>query len=286
VKYVFVISMENHDGTSIYGNTTSAPYINGTLIPKYASASSFTDPLPLGVPSEPHYVWMEAGTNAFADVTFTTDDDPSAANSTNSTEHLSTQIDAKGGLSWLAYQEGLDSTTGACPIHASGFYQPKHDPFIFFQDVSGNPPADANAYCADHHRLLSALAGDLTQNKVARYNFITPDQCHDMHGQFGCPSIDLVKPGDDWLAANVPSLISFCEANDGVIFVVWDEGEGSLTIPFLAIGPGVKNGYSSGVTLTHGSLVKTVERIFGLPILPTVASANDFGDLFKPGGLP
>jgi len=53
-----------------------------------------------------------------------------------------------------------------------------------------------------------------------------------------------------------------------------------------AIGPVIKNGYSSGVTFTHSSLVKTVEEIFGLPILPTVASANDFGDLFKPGALP
>lgn len=286
IKYVFVVTMENHDGTSIYGNTTSAPYINGTLIPQYAKASSFTDLLPLSVPSEPHYVWMEAGTNAFSDYTFTSDDDPSAANSTASTDHLSTQIDAKGGLSWLAYQEGLDSSTGACPIHSSGFYAPKHDPFVFFHDVSGNPPSDTNAYCADHHRPLSSLAQDLGQNKVARYNFITPNLCNDMHGQFGCPSLDLIKPGDDWLAANVPALESFCNANDGVVFVVWDEGEGSATMPFLAIGPGVKHGYSSSVTYTHSSLVKSVEEIFGLPILSTVASANDFADIFVPGAFP
>lgn len=285
VKYVFVIAMENHDGTSIYGNTTSAPYINGTLIPKYARASAFTDPLPLSVPSEPHYVWMEAGTNAFADYTFTNDDDPSATNSTTSTAHLSTQIDSKG-LTWRAYQEGLDSSTGACPIHTSGFYAPKHDPFVFFQDVSGNPPSDSNAYCTEHHRPLSALAQDLQSNSVASYNFITPNLCGDMHGQFGCPSIDLVKPGDDWLAANVPALVSFANANDGVIFVIWDEGEGSTTLPFLAVGPSIKSGYSSGVTYTHSSLVKSVEEIFGLSILPTVAAANDFADLFEPGAFP
>jgi len=286
VKYVFVVTMENHDGTSVYGNTTSAPYINGTLVPKYSKASSFTDPLPLSVPSEPHYVWMEAGTNVFSDYTFTSDDDPSASNSTASTDHLSTQIDAKGGLSWLAYQEGIDSNTGACPIHTSGFYAPKHDPFVFFQDVSGSPPSDTNAYCTDHHRPLSSLAQDLGQTKVARYNFITPNLCNDMHGQFGCPSIDLIKPGDDWLAANIPALESFCNANDGVVFVVWDEGEGSTTMPFLAIGPGVKSGYSSNVTFTHSSLVKSVEEIFGLPILATVTSANDFADVFKPGAFP
>jgi hypothetical protein len=121
---------------------------------------------------------------------------------------------------------------------------------------------------------------------VARYNFITPNLCNDMHGQFGCPTFDLVKPGDDWLHANLPALITFCEANDGVVFVVWDEGEGSPIIPFLAVGPSVKSNYSSGVKYTHGSLVKSVEELFGLPILATVANENDFGDLFLPGAFP
>ena len=37
IQHVFVIAMENHDGTQIYGNTANAPYINGTLIPNYAA---------------------------------------------------------------------------------------------------------------------------------------------------------------------------------------------------------------------------------------------------------
>ena len=48
----------------------------------------------------------------------------------------------------------------------------------------------------------------------------------------------------------------------------------------------VKPGYTSTVAFTHSSLVKTIEEIFGLPILSTVASANDFADLFQPGTLP
>ena len=62
-------------------------------------------------------------------------------------------------------------------------------------------------------------------------------------------------------------------------------GGGSSLIPFFAIGPQVKSGYTSTVAFTHSSLVKTVEEIFGLPILPTVAGANDFSDLFQPGTL-
>src|SRR6185369_9316505 len=57
IKFVFVVTMENHDANQIYGNTTDAPYINNTLIPQYAHATNFNDELPSLV-SEPHYVWM------------------------------------------------------------------------------------------------------------------------------------------------------------------------------------------------------------------------------------
>ena len=116
VEHVFVVVMENQDADRIYGNADDAPYTNGTLLPRYAHASAFADVLP-GLPSEPHYVWMEAGTNTFADRTFTTDDRPGAHNSTSSGDHQVAQIAAEGGgLDWRAYQEGIGQETGACPL--------------------------------------------------------------------------------------------------------------------------------------------------------------------------
>jgi hypothetical protein len=285
IKHVFVIAMENHDASQIYGSS-SAPYINNTLIPAYAHSSNFSDPLALSVPSEPHYVWMEAGTNVFSDHTFSNDNVPSSSNSTSSTAHLSTQIkNATNGVTWMAYQEGINGTTGSCPIAASGFYMPKHDPFVFFKDVSGNPPSKTNAYGIAHHKDLSALAGDLAGNTVSSYNFITPNQCHDMHGQSGCAS-DTIKAGDDWLAANLPAMISYANANAGVILIVWDEGSATAKVPFLAVGPHVKAGYTGAVSYTHSSLIKSVERILELPTLATVSSANELSDLFVAGFYP
>ena len=230
---------------------------------------------------------MEAGTNAFANTTFTTDADPSAANSTSSTLHLSTQLDG-AHVSWRSYQQGLTAGgTGACPIHSSGDYAAKHDPYVFFQDVAGNPPADDNAYCSAHHSALTALATDLSSASVASYNFITPDLCHDMHGAGDCSNANTVQAGDQFLQETLPALISFAFANDGVIYVVWDEGDKSLKIPFLAIGPGVKRAYQGGVSYTHGSLIATTERVFGVPRLATVTAATtDFADLFQAGALP
>jgi hypothetical protein len=186
----------------------------------------------------------------------------------------------------MSYQEGIDGTSGACPIQASGYYQPKHDPFIFFRDVSGSPPAKSNAGCAAHHKEYGKLADDLKNQAVANYNFITPNQCHDMHGQSGCPNSNTIKAGDDWLRQNLPALITFSDAHDGVIFIVWDEGESSQQIPFLAIGARVKSHYVSAVEYDHSSLVKTVETIFELPVLSKVSAAHDFADLFNAGQFP
>jgi hypothetical protein len=93
--------------------------------------------------------------------------------------------------------------------------------------------------------------------------------------------------GDQWLATNLPPLIDYVNAHAGVIFLVWDEPEGGGSLmPFVAIGPHVKTNYASSVAYTHSSLTKSAEEIFGLPILPTVAGASDFKDLFQPGFFP
>ncbi|MCX5748290.1 MAG: hypothetical protein NT062_38040 [Proteobacteria bacterium] len=283
INTIFVIPFENKANAQIYGNTTDAPYLNG-LLATAASATMFGDALP-SLPSEPHYVWMEAGTNVFADHTFSNDDDPSAANSTASTAHLSTTL-AAGGVSWMSYQEGITSAT--CPIAGSGHYAPKHDPFVFFQDVVGSPPTDTAIGCASHHKSYDDFAGDLAGGGLHGYVFITPDLCHDMHGALTCASLLFtaanITAGDTWLSTELPRLIAYTQAHaDAVIFLTWDEGNSTNVIPFLAIGQHVKAGHVSTVPYTHSSLVASVQKLLGVPLLPAVTSANDFSDLFEPG---
>jgi phosphatidylinositol-3-phosphatase len=280
IQHVFVIAMENHDSTEIYGDMTDAPYINTTLLSMGAHATDFGDELAHSVPSEPHYVWMEAATNTFADCTFTSDADPSASNSTSNTAHLVRQIEAAGGATWRTYQEGLDATTGACPIHSNAFYAAKHDPFVFFQDVSGNPPSTTSVECTTHHRAYGDFATDLASGDVASYTFITPNLCNDMHGAVGCPNANEIQSGDSWLMMELPPIINYANAHRGVVFVTWDEGDTTGKMPFVALGPTVKAGHMGGVAYDHGSVVKSIEEIFGLPILPTAASASDLSDLF------
>src|SRR5207248_10924866 len=60
-KTVFLIMMENHNWSDIKGSP-SAPYINTTLLPMATHAEhAYNRP---GIhPSEPNYLWLEAGTN-------------------------------------------------------------------------------------------------------------------------------------------------------------------------------------------------------------------------------
>jgi phosphatidylinositol-3-phosphatase len=296
VRHVIVIVMENTNAEKaggapyIYGNMADAPYINSVLLPAHAHALNYRDPMPLGVPSEPHYVWLEAGTNNFPDFTFgegiAGDFDPSGLRSTASGDHLTAQMEATNGrVTWMAYQEGIDAKTGACPVNSSraAHYAAKHNPFVFFKDISGNPPSKENAYCAAHNRPLAALAKDMARGRVADYVFVTPNLCHDMHDKCGNPS--RVRNGDDWLKSELPAMIGWANGNSGVIFLAWDEGHETRKLPFLAIGPQVRKGYAGTVSYDHGSIIRTVERIFGLPLLKTVAGSNDLGDLFQPGAI-
>ena len=285
IKHVFIIAMENTDTKQIYGNV-SAPYINQFIIPKYARAENFNNPLPIEIPSEPHYIWMEAGTNAFSDRTFLNNDDPAPRNSTASRDHLVTQIENSKKLSWITYQQGISQATGQCPIVSSFPYAAKHNPFVFFQDVSGNAPTKDNDLCKSHTKPYSEFETDLAANRMANYVFITPDLCNDMHGDERCPKVPRVMAGDRWLSAELPRIVEWVHKNSGVIFIVWDEGSSTTKIPFLAIGPGVKANYASSVTFNHGSLVRTIEDIFELPTLPAVSKENNLADMFTPGSFP
>jgi hypothetical protein len=272
--------MENNNWSDIYQNMTSAPYINGTMLPAASWCTNYFDNPAAQHPSEPNYIWLEAGTNMLADHTFSTDDDPSANNSSSS-DHIAKQMTGKG-VTWREYAEGI--TGSDCPIStiSQTNYAPKHVPFVFFTDVVGNPPSSTNAGCIQNVRPYSELAGDLTNNKVAQYNFITPDLCNDMHTD--CGTGDAIKQGDDWLSMQIPIIqASNAYKNGGAIFVTWDESEGGenpigmIVLSSLAKG----GGYQSTMMYYHSSMVRSVQEIFGLmPLLNDAANQKDLADLF------
>jgi hypothetical protein len=279
IKNVFIILMENHNwtgskkGKSIKGNP-DAPYINNTLLPMASHAEQYFNP-PGIHPSLPNYLWLEAGMN-FGIL----DDNPPSKDSQATTNHLATFL-TNAGISWKAYEEDISGT--ACPLTDVLEYAVRHDPFVYFDDVTDNQdPNSAN--CIAHVRPYTELATDLANNTVAQYNFITPNLCNDMHDRCK-PLRNSIKQGDTWLSNNVPVILnSAAYQNGGALFITWDEaGTGDGPIGMIVLSPFAKgSGYQNSIHYTHGSTLRTFEEIVGVsPFLGDAANQSDLSDLFS-----
>jgi phosphatidylinositol-3-phosphatase len=274
VQTVFVIVMENHTWADIKGSP-SAPFVNGTLLPMASHCEQYFNP-PSVHPSEPNYLWLEAGTNFGI-----FDDNDPAINHQNTTNHLAAQL-SRAGISWRSYQE--DIAGDVVPLVEIAGYATKHNPFVFFDHLTGtNNPSDA--FGIAHNRPYSELARDLTSNSVARYNFITPNLCDDGHDPCA-PQYDPVRQTDDWLAREVPKILaSAAYSNNGTLFITWDEGEGGSDGPIgmILLSPLARGGgYSNRIHCTHSSFLRTMQEVFHVsPWLGDAANATDLGDLFQ-----
>jgi hypothetical protein len=330
LQTIFVIAMENHNWTQpvptsspqqIFGNP-AAPYINSLATPgnpNAAQASYATRYFNAGVgvhPSEPNYVWAEAG----SDFGVHTDADPSvAANNIFDVPHLTRQLDEQG-IAWKNYQEDVDLSSSPIksasgtngPVNAYNGttqfnYAVKHNPMAFFPDS-----ATKNVYP------LTQLAQDLKTGSVGSYNWITPDQYNDQHStlnggffyngtQFTGDQASIAQ-GDNFLSIIVPQLMATPQyKNNGAIVIWWDETERgddlSRAIGEIIISPLSKgNAYASSVEMNHSSDLKTWEELFGLPFVKNpipvsetnvsgmgynnVATVNDLSDLLVASAIP
>jgi hypothetical protein len=291
IKTVFVIALENHNWTQpstqtspqqLFGNP-AAPFINslvnGTsgISDQVAYARAYHNAAPGIHPSEPNYLWAEAGINFGV----FNDDDPYHADCTPDTvqttnQHLSAFLTV-ARESWKSYQEDTDvdlTTNTVLPMsswtvplfsHSGIFtsggvnawnysnqynYATKHDPQALFADTNGGCNITASNPLRLQYAPLQQLAVDLANNTVADYNWITPDQYNEQHssltagyGQFSGDQA-AVAEGDNFLARVVPLIMSSqAYQNHGMIVLWWDESEGgddpSRAMPFIIISQGV-----------------------------------------------
>jgi hypothetical protein len=239
---VFYIEMENHNLTQpsslaspqqLLGNS-AAPYLNSLMTPNnpnaaqtsYASNYYNADYTNTTInngngihPSEPNYVWQEAGLSGpFNDA------DPYANTPNNivNEPNLSALLQA-AGIPWKSYQEDIDLTPTSGSVNqpgtnaltsnvasqdqwtvplksfsgtSSNYINPyngsnqynfatKHDGQLFFTATNGSSSTAPNFSPsnpeAKYYAPLQQLQKDLNNNTVAQYNVITPDQYNDMH---------------------------------------------------------------------------------------------------------
>jgi phospholipase C len=215
-QHVFVIMMEN-TGFDLLDGNPNAPWTNAAMA-KYGLASNS-----YGVthPSQPNYAAITAGTTAGF---------PDDANYTVDETNIVDQLESHG-KTWTDYQESLSLCNGDLLAGSCGnqLYERKHNPFVSFADIQSSPAR------MSHVVDLSQLSADLASGRVADYNFIAPNQCHDMHGRFN-PGVGdpcdygseptIISTGDAFLGNLVNEIMSSkAWTGNSVIFITWDESE-------------------------------------------------------------
>lgn len=163
---IFVIMLENHSQSSVIGND-NAPFLN-RLAKRYTLADHY-----YGVthPSMPNYVAAIAGDN----FGIQDDEDENVVNLDR--PNLVDQLEHRH-VPWAAYLENLpkDKLARFWPSADNPLYAKKHNPFVLFDDVKTDPAR------MSHVRRYSRMAKDLNRPHAPRFVWISPNQCHDMHG--------------------------------------------------------------------------------------------------------
>jgi hypothetical protein len=345
-QHIFYIMMENHGTDEIVGNTADAPFIN-TLAQQYGVAMNY-----YGVthPSLPNYLSAFSGSfqgiwddcKAGADVTCAPEEfvpdsgdatdalllSPAQIASASATPHmfdgenLVDQLEG-AGLTWTAYMQSIpeagstveywpyDAVTGA----PRKLYAQKHDPFMYFSDVRND--AARMQQIVPFDRLQADLDGDT----VPSFVWISPDQCHDMHGlsatnaaavgipQCAFPDSGLdhgpIQLGDAFLADTVQAITqSRAWQKDSAIVIAWDEDDysgfagccgspttpdgsvlGGARAPALVVTSKAPAHKLSNAPANHYSLLGTIEHLWHLGCLGETCNLDTselMTDLFMP----
>ena len=372
VKTVFYILLENRNftnggdvtgGSVIVGNA-AAPYLNSLITPGSATSaqvsyctsyhhvlSTASGANPSIHPSEPNYVWMEAGSN----LSKLDDNDPYgssssvqqilnylSANPTVSGQHLCGLLQA-AGVSWKSYQEDIDmqntagtnanlggtltstvapqstwtvplaSFSGTNAAYTNAYngsnqwnFACKHNGSLFFLDTNGSSATAANTSTTNpfvaNYAPLQQLATDLTNNHIAQYVVITPDQYNDMHtalsagftynGTHYTGDLAQVAQGDSFLSKLIPQITaSPAYKNNGAIVIWTDETEGTNqndfnhTLTEIVLSPLAKgNAYASNVNFTHSSDIATMQEIFQVTANTPTGYLNDAANVSNSAG--
>jgi len=263
-KHVIWIWMENHSYNTIIGSS-QAPYIN-SLATACGLATNYHN---VSHPSLPNYVSATSGLGYSAIAKFDGDCNPVPGCVTSAASIFGQ------GETWKAYEESMPSS---CQKTNSGEYAVRHNPPPYFTKLRG---------CATFDVPYTRLASDLSAGKLPAFSFVTPTLIDDMHD-------GTVADGDNWLAANLPTILTSREYTSGstAVFITWDEGEGGTAtkcatnktdvgchVATLVISPSTKPGTRSAKLFNHYSLLGTAEQLLGLPALgraaafPTMTSA-------------
>jgi phosphatidylinositol-3-phosphatase len=252
-SHVVVVVFENKDEGSVIGRP-EAPTFNA-MARRYATLTRYYG---VAHPSLPNYLALVSGSThgIRTDCTSCAVSGPSLADTL-----------AAAGKTWKLYAEGLPAPGSRVPY--AGGYAKKHDPFMYFRGVAGDPSRAGLVVP------FAQLAADERSQRVPDFSFVVPNLCHSMHD---CP----VRTGDAWLGRLLPPLLRLPET---AVFVVFDEGttaaRGGGLVPALVLGTAVRAHARFTRVTGHYGLLRTVEDAWGLRRLGASARAAPITGIWR-----
>lgn len=259
IEHVVIIMEENKPAGAIIGNS-AAPYLNHLL----ETSALAQDYYAITNPSLPNYIALTSGTTAG----ITNNCNPPGGSCQADVTNIADIIE-RSGRSWKEYAESMPT---ACAADNSGEYAVKHNPFMYYPDITSD-----RIRCTNHVVPFSQFGRDLSGN-LPNYSFITPNLCDDMHD---CS----VQTGDAWLSKQVPLILSSAAftKQHSLLIITWDEGNTSDNhVAAIFAGPAAKAGYTSSSRYNHYSLLRTIENLWGLaPLTQNDRSAPTMNDMLR-----
>lgn len=257
-SHVILVVEENHSFSDVIGNS-AMPYLN-SLASQYGLATQyFAD----GHPSMPNYLMLTTGQMETFDDNFS---------GTISDDNVVREL-VKAGKSWKAYEESIPSA-GYLGGDAS-LYVRHHNPFSFLSDVQNDTSQAANIVP------FTQFAGDLANEALPQFSFISPDLNDDAHN-------GTLAAADSWLQSNIaPLLANSTFQSSGLLIITFDESEvtdldhGGGHVATVVISSKSKMKYQSQTEYQHQSTLRLVLAASGVDTFPGLAgTAPDMMEFF------
>jgi hypothetical protein len=257
-SHIVVVMEENHSYNEIVGSS-SAPYINNTLI---AEGALFTSSFGVEHPSEPNYLDLFSGSNQGVTADYTCPFSFTTAN-------LGLELQ-NASKTFTGYAESMPSN-GDTGCDSAPYYV-KHNPWVQFSNLpNGNVTGSDNLTFASY-----------PQNNfptLPTVSFVIPNINDDMHD-------GTIQQGDTWLQQNIDQYAQWAKANNGLLIVTWDEDDSSQSnqIPTIFVGQQVVPGKYSE-TINHYNVLRTIEDAYGLTYAGNSATATTISNIWASSSL-
>ncbi len=249
IKHVFVIALSDEPYASVFGPSSAAHFLTGTLEPRGELLVRYDavthEQLANGVA-------LISGQGPTAETaancpTYTNFSPTGTSGSEQllgsgcvypaSTQTLPGQLAAKH-LTWRAYVQGTDEAGAQAPAcahpplgqgdpsatAAGGTYATFRNPFVYFQGIAGA------ASCASDVVGTAALKADLaTPKRTPSFSYIVPDRCHDGSATPCSPGAPAgLEAADGFLSHVVPMITgSKAYAQGGLLVITVDQAPSS-----------------------------------------------------------